>query len=71
MTPVFSSWQDFFTMGGYGFFVWLAVAATLISLLTLVLHTRWQRKQLLTEIQLRKSREIRVENAKNRHGTTL
>lgn len=71
MTPAFSSWQEFFAMGGYGFFVWLAVAATLIPLLVLVFHTRWQRKQLLTDIQRRKSREARIENAKNQKGATL
>lgn len=26
MSPAFSSWSDFFAMGGYAFFVWLAVA---------------------------------------------
>ncbi|EAA3368856.1 heme exporter protein CcmD, partial [Salmonella enterica] len=25
MSPAFSSWSDFFAMGGYAFFVWLAV----------------------------------------------
>ncbi|EAA6792660.1 heme exporter protein CcmD, partial [Salmonella enterica] len=23
MSPAFSSWSDFFAMGGYAFFVWL------------------------------------------------
>ncbi|GKX51693.1 heme exporter protein CcmD [Budvicia aquatica] len=71
MTPAFSSWQAFFAMGGYGFFVWLAVAATIIPLLALVFHTRWQRKQLLTEIQRRKSREARIKNAQNQQEATL
>ncbi|EAU0239607.1 heme exporter protein CcmD, partial [Salmonella enterica] len=26
MRTAFSSWSDFFAMGGYAFFVWLAVA---------------------------------------------
>ncbi|MEQ4583122.1 MAG: heme exporter protein CcmD, partial [Pantoea agglomerans] len=29
MTPAFSSWHAFFEMGGYAFYVWLAVACTL------------------------------------------
>ncbi len=33
MNAAFSSWQAFFAMGGYAFYVWLAVAATLLSLL--------------------------------------
>ena len=28
MTPAFASWNEFFAMGGYAFFVWLAVAMT-------------------------------------------
>ncbi|STK49569.1 heme exporter protein D (cytochrome C-type biogenesis protein) [Escherichia coli] len=29
MTPAFASWNEFFAMGGYAFFVWLAVVMTL------------------------------------------
>ena len=47
MNAAFDSWSAFFAMGGYAFYVWLAVAATLISLLGLVAHTVWQRRQLL------------------------
>lgn len=32
MSPAFSSWSDFFAMGGYAFFVWLAVAMTVAPL---------------------------------------
>ena len=28
MTPAFASWNEFFAMGGYAFFVWLAVVMT-------------------------------------------
>ena len=30
MTPAFASWNEFFAMGGYAFFVWLAVVMTVI-----------------------------------------
>lgn len=50
MNAAFTSWQAFFAMGGYAFYVWLAVAVTLLSLLGLVAHTFWQRRQLLDEI---------------------
>ena len=50
-------------MGGYAFYVWLAVAATLISLLGLVAHTVWQRRRLLAEIGRRQARERRIRHA--------
>ncbi|EBR4475662.1 heme exporter protein CcmD [Salmonella enterica] len=47
MSPAFSSWSDFFAMGGYAFFVWLAVAMTVAPLVLLVLHTVLQRRAIL------------------------
>lgn len=63
MNFAFASWQDFFAMGGYAFYVWLAVAMTLLPLLALLLHTTWQRKQLLSEIRRRQAREQRIRQA--------
>ncbi|CAI1532814.1 MULTISPECIES: heme exporter protein CcmD [Serratia] len=60
MNAAFTSWQAFFAMGGYAFYVWLAVAVTLLSLLGLVAHTFWQRQQLLDEIGRRQARERRI-----------
>ncbi|MFZ1871475.1 MAG: heme exporter protein CcmD [Chania sp.] len=60
MNTAFDSWQAFFAMGGYAFYVWLAVAATLLSLLGLLVHTLWQRKQLLNEVGRRQARERRI-----------
>ncbi|CAI0984433.1 heme exporter protein CcmD [Serratia quinivorans] len=60
MNAAFTSWQAFFAMGGYAFYVWLAVAVTLLSLLGLVAHTFWQRRQLLDEIGRRQARELRI-----------
>ncbi|EAZ4762060.1 heme exporter protein CcmD, partial [Salmonella enterica] len=37
MRTAFSSWSDFFAMGGYAFFVWLAVAMTVAPLAALAL----------------------------------
>ncbi|KEY60114.1 heme exporter protein CcmD [Serratia sp. DD3] len=59
-SAAFNSWSDFFAMGGYGFYVWLAVAVTLLSLLGLLTHTLWQRKQLLVEIRRQAAREQRI-----------
>lgn len=66
MTPAFSSWQDFFAMGGYAFYVWLAVACTLIALGVLILHTLIQRQHLLADIRQRQSRERRRQAAKTK-----
>ncbi|CNI05945.1 heme exporter protein CcmD [Yersinia pekkanenii] len=63
MNPAFDSWAAFFAMGGYAFYVWLAVAATLLSLFGLWLHTVWQHKQLLADIQRRQAREQRIRQA--------
>lgn len=60
MSVAFNSWQAFFAMGGYAFYVWLAVAATLLPLLALLFHTLWQRKQLLAEVSRQESRERRI-----------
>jgi len=64
MTPAFSSWQAFFHMGGYGFFVWLAASIAVIALSGLVIQTIVQRKNLLKEIKRRQQREQRIEQAK-------
>lgn len=66
MTPAFSSWQAFFQMGGYAFYVWLAVACTLIALGVLVLHTVLQRRSLLNDIRQRQGRERRIQAARQR-----
>ncbi|KGT91863.1 cell shape determination protein CcmD [Erwinia typographi] len=66
MTPAFSSWPAFFAMGGYAFYVWLAVACTLIALTGLVLHTIVQRRRLLNAIRQRQSRERRIHAAKSK-----
>lgn len=62
----FSSWQAFWAMGGYAFYVWLAVACTLVALGALVLHTLFAHRQLLAGIRQRESRERRIKAAKLR-----
>ncbi|WP_239954332.1 heme exporter protein CcmD [Pantoea sp. Z09] len=64
MTPAFSSLSAFFAMGGYAFYVWLAVICTLIPLGGLLLHTLLQRRRLLADIRQRQSRERRIRSAK-------
>lgn len=71
MSPAFSSWADFFAMGGYGFYVWLAVIAAITPLLALVCHTLWQRKRLFSEIRHRQRREVRIQQANAAKGNKL
>lgn len=64
MNAAFPSWQAFFAMGGYAFYVWLSVIVTLISLFGIVIHTLWYRRQLLADIRRRQSREQRIRQSK-------
>ena len=66
MSPAFTSLHAFFAMGGYAFYVWLAVACTLLSLIGLTLHTLLLRRRLLAEIRQRDARERRVRAAKTK-----
>ncbi|MTD42505.1 heme exporter protein CcmD [Erwinia sp. CPCC 100877] len=63
MQLAFDSWQDFWAMGGYAFYVWLAVTVTAIALFGLVGHTLWQRRVLLEEVRRQHSRERRIRAA--------
>ncbi|EEQ00408.1 Heme exporter protein D [Yersinia ruckeri ATCC 29473] len=47
-------------MGGYAFYVWLAVAVTLLALAGLWVHTLWMKRQLLADIRLQRGREQRI-----------
>ncbi|EKT65094.1 heme exporter protein CcmD [Providencia burhodogranariea] len=66
MTSAFASWADFFAMGGYAFYVWLAVAFTVIPLLLLCIHTGLQRKMIISSIIAQQAREIRQKAARAR-----
>ncbi|CAJ0995143.1 heme exporter protein CcmD [Sodalis praecaptivus] len=59
MNAAFSSWPAFLAMGGYAFYVWLAVAVTLLSLAVLLGHTLMARRQLLRAIRRQQARAER------------
>lgn len=63
MNSAFASWSDFFAMGGYAFYVWLAVAMTLIPLAVLVVHTTLQHRAILRGIGQQRARESRLRAA--------
>ncbi|MGX2955508.1 heme exporter protein CcmD [Ursidibacter arcticus] len=47
MTFQFSSISDFFAMGGYGFYVWLAYGITFLSVGLLIWQSKREIKQTL------------------------
>lgn len=65
MNIAFISWEAFFAMGGYGLYVWLAVALTLLSLIGLLAHTTWQHKKLLIDIKHRRALEKRMHQSQS------
>lgn len=68
MNRAFTSWSDFFAMGGYAFYVWLAVAVTVLALLGLVVHTLWQHRVIVKEVGRQQAREQRIRVAKQSEG---
>lgn len=59
MTRAFDSLGDFLAMGGYALYVWLAVAMTVLPLLALALHARWQHRAILRGVVRLRAREAR------------
>ena len=63
MTTAFASWSEFFAMGGYAFYVWLAVALSIIPLAVLVIHTVTQHRAILRDVSRQRAREARLHAA--------
>ena len=68
MMWAFTDWSEFFAMGGYAFYVWLAVAMTLIPLAVLVAHTVMQHRAILRSIAQQRARETRLRAAQAREA---
>ncbi|MGB5444857.1 MAG: heme exporter protein CcmD [Psychromonas sp.] len=65
----FNSFADFFAMGGYGFYVWLAYGISFLSLIVLIFNTLTKRTKIFRAVKQRIAREERINKAKNREGT--
>ena len=63
MTPAFASCSDFFAMGGYALYVWLAVAMSIVPLVALVLHSALQHRAILRGVAQQRAREARMRAA--------
>lgn len=64
MTSAFASWSEFFAMGGYAFYVWLAVAMSVIPLAILVIHTATRQRAILRDVAQQRAREARMRAAR-------
>ena len=66
----FQTWNDFFNMGGYGFYVWLSYGISLVAIGALIVQTIKQHKTVLQSVLREAQREVRLQQADNK-GDTL
>ncbi len=62
----FTSWADFWAMGGYALFVWLSFGSTYLLLLGLWWYSKRQHKQIQQQIRAKAAREQRVRQHQER-----
>ena len=65
----FDSIADFFAMGGYGFYVWLAYGLTFLSLIVLVVNSITKKNKILKNVEQRLAREQRIKKAQKMENT--
>ncbi|QOL25871.1 heme exporter protein CcmD [Thalassotalea sp. LPB0316] len=65
----FSSFADFFAMGGYGFYVWLSFGAAFVLLLGLVLNSLLSHKQVKQRIAQQHIRQEKLKRAAKQQKT--
>lgn len=56
----FTSWTEFWAMGGYALFVWLSFGTTYMLLLGLWWYSKRQHKEIQQQIRAKAAREQRV-----------
>ena len=65
----FTSINEFFAMGGYGFYVWLAYGLTFLALFILVVNSVAKKNKIFKEVEQRLSREQRIKKAQHMENT--
>lgn len=65
----FDSFSAFIAMGGYGFYVWLAVAFSVLTLGSLTVATIVKRRQIINEIKNKHQRIERMRAAEKMENT--
>lgn len=61
----FDSISDFFNMGGYALYVWLAYGVTFFCLSTLIITSARQQRKVLIEIAKKMNREERLKETRS------
>ncbi|WP_427834476.1 heme exporter protein CcmD [Actinobacillus pleuropneumoniae] len=56
----FESISEFFSMGNYGFYVWLSYAVSLLTMGILIWQTQREHKQILQNIKKEQARETQL-----------
>ncbi|MDO5054526.1 heme exporter protein CcmD [Pasteurella oralis] len=62
----FETWNDFFSMGGYGFYVWLAYGISLVAVVILIVQSIKERKSILKEVIREQQRQARLQKNESR-----
>ena len=62
----FQTWNDFFNMGGYGFYVWLSYGISLVAIVALIVQIVKQHKTVLQSVLREAQREVRLQQADNK-----
>ena len=65
----FDSFSAFLAMGGYGFYVWLAVTFSVLTLGSLTVGTIVKRRQIINEIKNKHQRIQRMRAAEKMENT--
>ena len=65
----FDSFSAFLAMGGYGFYVWLAVGFSVLTLGSLTVATIVKRRQIIREIKNKHQRIARMRAAEKMENT--
>ncbi|MGY4676795.1 heme exporter protein CcmD [Pasteurella sp. P03HT] len=62
----FETWRDFFDMGGYGFYVWLAYGISLVAVVVLIIQSLQERKKVLKDVLREQQRQARLQKNESR-----
>ncbi len=66
----FESWQAFWQMGGYAFYVWSAFGVCALAMLAIVVDSFLAHKRLLTALASEQARQQRIARARDGANVT-
>lgn len=67
----FDSFSEFWQMGGYGFFVWLAFGVSLLALALLIIESTLSKKHLFNLVRSEVARKTRIKAAHSAASTKV